>query len=339
MYLSKRSNGIYYLWYHDENGRKQKTSTRCRSKAEALRFFREFKQDELKRKVAITRKSLKVFFEEYKIYSSSIHTVKTRKSIENAFNEFIRIVGDNRLNHIGIREIEGFLALKKGEASEWTARKYYIHLRSAFETARRWNYLAENPFIKVHKPKVAEVQPVYFSREELQALLKSIPEEWFKEFVLFALFTGMRLGELIHLQWNDVDTNARMIHVRNTEIFKTKSKKNRSLPMNEQLYRMIISMQQRMTSELVFHRRSRHLTENWASKVFKGCVRAAGLNERLHFHSLRHTFASWLVQSGASIYEVQKLLGHSNISVTQVYSHLRPETLHSTVNKISLQLN
>lgn len=68
-------------------------------------------------------------------------------------------------------------------------------------------------------------------------------------------------------------------------------------------------------------------------------VHKLGLNEKLHFHSLRHTFASWLVQNGVSLYEVQKLLGHGNISVTQVYAHLQPERLHSTVNRISITLN
>ncbi len=63
------------------------------------------------------------------------------------------------------------------------------------------------------------------------------------------------------------------------------------------------------------------------------------MSEKLHFHSLRHTFATWLVQEGVSIYEVQQLLGHSSISVTQVYSHLAASELHGAVNKIQVVLN
>jgi site-specific recombinase XerD len=62
-------------------------------------------------------------------------------------------------------------------------------------------------------------------------------------------------------------------------------------------------------------------------------------NHRLHLHSLRHTFASWLVQDGVSLYEVQKLLGHSSIAVTEIYSHLQPEQLHETVNRLKVSLN
>jgi len=73
--------------------------------------------------------------------------------------------------------------------------------------------------------------------------------------------------------------------------------------------------------------------------LFKRCVRKAGLSDKPHFHSFRHTFATWLVQEGVSIYELQKLLGHRSISVTQIHSHLAASELHSAVNKISVSLN
>ena len=60
------------------------------------------------------------------------------------------------------------------------------------------------------------------------------------------------------------------------------------------------------------------------------------LNNKLHFHSLRHTFATWLVQDGVNIYEVQKLLGHSSVKVTEIYSHLVANELHNAVNKLSI---
>ncbi len=78
------------------------------------------------------------------------------------------------------------------------------------------------------------------------------------------------------------------------------------------------------------------LFRGWVQHLFKRYVRDLKLPERLHFHSLRHTFASWLVQDGATLYEVQKLLGHSSAKVTEVYSHLQPEELHSTVERIRL---
>ena len=62
-------------------------------------------------------------------------------------------------------------------------------------------------------------------------------------------------------------------------------------------------------------------------------------NQEIHFHSLRHSFASWLAQDGTSVYMIKDLLGHSDVKTTQIYSHLQPESLHSEVNKISILLN
>jgi site-specific recombinase XerD len=71
------------------------------------------------------------------------------------------------------------------------------------------------------------------------------------------------------------------------------------------------------------------------SKLFKRYVLRADLNPKLKFHSLRHTFASWLVQKGVSIYEVSKLLGHSDIRVTQIYAHLTLDNLRSAVELLN----
>jgi site-specific recombinase XerD len=98
-------------------------------------------------------------------------------------------------------------------------------------------------------------------------------------------------------------------------------------------------MAQRESSDLVFARRGFQIGESFVSHRFKEYVRMAGLDERLHWHSLRHTFASWLVQDGVSLYAVQKLLGHSSVTVTEIYSHLQPEKLHDTVNRIQVSLN
>jgi integrase len=74
---------------------------------------------------------------------------------------------------------------------------------------------------------------------------------------------------------------------------------------------------------------------DWFERGLKKAVKRSKLkDQRLHFHSLRHSFASWLAQKGTSIYEIQKLLGHSDIKTTQIYAHLLPNELHKTVGKL-----
>ncbi|MDR3596139.1 tyrosine-type recombinase/integrase, partial [Clostridium sp.] len=73
-------------------------------------------------------------------------------------------------------------------------------------------------------------------------------------------------------------------------------------------------------------------TKDLISNNFKAAIRRAELNDKYHFHTLRHTFASWLVQKGVSIYEVSKLLGHADIKTTEIYAHLKENNLRSSVN-------
>ena len=339
MFLSKRpSNGIYYLFFFDELGKRQCVSTRCKLKTDALKFLQDFKRTEQERKVKVLRVSLSQFKEDYLRYSAGVHTPKTQESNKTALEQLVKVVGDIPLHRMGVREIENFLAVKKRDASGWTARKYYIALASAFEKAKQWNLLVSNPFRQVEKPKVPELQPVFLNKEEFKALLKVMKKD-FRELCVCAVSTGLRLSELTALQWPDIDLARKVIHVHNSDTFTTKSKKNRVVPMSEQLFRLFAERNEHATSELVFHLNGQRMTKDCVSKTFKRYVRLARLNDKLHFHSLRHTFASWLVQDGVSLYEVQKLLGHSSSKVTEVYSHLQPEQLHGTVNRLNVSLN
>ena len=212
-------------------------------------------------------------------------------------------------------------------------------LRAVFNVALRWRLIESNPFCGMQLIRVNDVPPVYFSKEDFQKLISVIKENWLKDIVIFAVITGMRRGEILNLRWQDVDLQRRVIHIQSNPTFKTKQGKRRSIPLSDVAYQILITRFGRSTCEYVFSLNNRNILGNFMTKKFKDYVLLVGLDEKLHFHSLRHTFASWLVQDGVSLYEVQKLLGHSNISVTQVYSHLHPETLHATVNKISIPLN
>lgn len=177
VFLSKRSNGIYYLWFDADGGRRQRLSTGCKLKSDALEFLRDFKANEARKRVEIHRETLTAFFSEYLSHSRGIHTPKTQQSISTAFREFIRVIWDVRLDTVDVRQIETFLATKKSEASELTARKYYIHLASAWETTKRWNYAVDNPFRNIQKPKTREVQPLFFTKEEFERLIVTIQDE------------------------------------------------------------------------------------------------------------------------------------------------------------------
>ena len=187
-----------------------------------------------------TQVTLEDFKKEFLEYSSGVHSKKTIRTHRTAFREFIRIEGNRPLSTIGIREIEHFLSKKKQEASEWSARKYYGSLASAFEKAVHWELLKENPFRKVKKPKPPEVLPLFFSEDEFNTLLSRIQNREFRYLCITALLSGLRLAELLSLRWNDLDFTTKVIQVKNSEFFTTKSRKNRIVPMSEELFRLLM---------------------------------------------------------------------------------------------------
>ncbi len=160
-------------------------------------------------------------------------------------------------------------------------------------------------------------------------MLNVIDKADVKDLVLFAVNTGLRQGELLSLQFRQVNFGNRTI-VLDNQTHITKSKKIRSVPLNETAFK-IIQNRNDGKSENVFTLRESGIKQDWIVHNFKKYVLKADINPKLHFHSLRHTFASWLVQSGVSIYNVSKLLGHSDIKTTEIYTHLRTEDLHNSI--------
>lgn len=297
-------------------------------------IFKFLEKTEMKRQPEIT---LSLFGKEYESHSRSVHKPKTTETYLTAIRELIRVLGDRPLVSIGLREIEHFLAVKRAEASAFTARKYYISLASAFEKAVQWGYISENPFRRVAKPKVPEVIPAYFTEPEFRLFLSAIKDRDFAELCKTGILTGLRLGELLNLRWEDLDFQSGKILVQNHDNFVTKSKRSRVVPMSDDLQAILAERRKnvRSESELIFHNRhGRQLNVGLVERQFKKAVRLAGLSERLHFHSLRHSYASGLVSSGVSLYAVAKLLGHSQAKTTEIYAHLAPDGLHSEVNKL-----
>jgi integrase len=210
-------------------------------------------------------------------------------------------------------------------------------LRPCLNTAFRWKLIPSSPFAGQKLVSVPDQAPVFLSRNDFQRLLAMVAEEWLREIVVFALFTGLRRGELLNLRWNEVDLQRRVIYFQSNPTFPTKQGRKRVIPLNNTAFYLLQSKHGKDTLGYVFTLNGKQVVDGRHTHAFKKAVRAAKLeNGRLHFHSLRHTFASWLVQDGASLYEVQKLLGHSSSSVTEIYSHLQPEQMHSTVNRIDL---
>lgn len=200
-------------------------------------------------------------------------------------------------------------------------------MKKAFNLAiREWEWIEKNPVARVSMEEENNKRDRWLTSEEEERLLEVCPL-WLREFVTFGLNTGMRLGEIISLEWKGVD-----LFRKTVMILKSKNKEPRTIPINETAFEMLKSKAKvKSISGLIFHSPTHtkvHITS--VDHAFKNAVKRAKI-EDFHFHDLRHTFATRLVQLGKDLYKVQRLLGHKNPSMTQRYAHHYPESLRDAV--------
>jgi len=346
--LCKRSNQIYYVSYY-LNGRRKWKSTGASVKGEAFKALTQFKELLQARAGSV---SLEQFNTQFLAYGEANYSPKTLTLYRAILTRFVSVVRNMSLRELNAQHIDRYkskrlMALKERgkqeEQQKVSPTSVNVELRmlkAAFNTARRWKLLDSNPFEGVRLAGVPEREPLFFSPTDFEKLVACIKGNWLKEIVLFAVLTGMRRGELLNLRWQDVDLHTRTIQIHSTPTFRTKQDRKRAIPLNDRAFYLLQSRYGKDTSEYVFTLNGKQIFDGWLTHAFKKVVTRAKLGkEGLHFHSLRHTFASWLAQDGVSLYEVQKLLGHSSSSMTEVYSHLQPEQMHSTVNRIDITLS
>ena len=166
----------------------------------------------------------------------------------------------------------------------------------------------------------------YLDEEQLQRLLTVLKKDKNRTvcgIVLFLLSTGARLNEALQARWSLIDVEHRVWRIPATN---SKSGKVRAVPLNDAALDVLSKQDTADEFEHVFINRQTGLPYVTIQKVWERLRKKAGL-EHVRIHDLRHSYASMLVNSGRSLYEVQQILGHSNPKVTQRYSHLSTATL------------
>jgi len=335
MFLSKRSNGIWYVFYDNSQGNKTCISTKTKLKRDALKFLSNFDYELSKRgQSKIILISVKDFTFQFLKYSESVHSPKTTKAFKTTFKYWIEYFGNIQLSEIDHKKLSEYFQYRINNTSIFAARKDFINISSVCSKAVQDGYLLNNPCKKLKRFKIPEKQPIFFNEVDFQVLLGVIDNQLIKDIALFAVNTGLRQMEILSLEWNQINFREHYLILDNRN-HTTKSKKIRTIPLNITALQTLTDRERNNKGELVFTINGDKLKQEFVSKKFKDFVLIAKLNPKLNFHSLRHTFASWLVQRGVSIYEVSKLLGHSSISITEIYSHLRAEDLRESVNKLN----
>lgn len=322
MQLYKDKNGYWYIHFVKNNKRNRK-STKCKKKSDAIKALKNFNPTvNESRTVAFF-----AYFEAITLKISHTHKAKTLKTYKNTFR-FVKLYMQNKnISEIVKSDISEYINKRIEKHSVYQARIDLIVLRRVFNSAIEDNLIQTNPckFVKV---KIPQKLPLFFTKDEFNKLLDVTTNYDFKDLIIFAANTGMRLNELINLKFENIKNNTVVLDNVN---FRTKTDKSRIIPLNNTAQKIISS---RTIQEFIFTYRGNKWSLDYPSKLLKKEVLKLGLNDKLNFHSLRHSFASWLVQSGVDLYVVKELLGHSSIVTTQIYAHLKKDNLIDAVNKI-----
>ena len=336
LYLTKRkSTGTYYVGYFI-NGKLHWGTTKCSTKSEALEFLKTFnpRGEQPKKELLLSQ----MFETLVQLHGSSLRPA-TLSGYRAATEEFIRVLGDRLITLYNSQDIESFKqTLVSRNLTPASVNVRYRSVKSVFGYALRHEYIAKSPFSKTSAIKIARRTPQFLSKADLQKLLEKVTSPTMKDIFLFAALTGMRLAEIANLKSSSIDLKQNQILVANHESFTTKSSRERVIPIHPALIEMLKRRKARKTnSDYLFAKPSGYkLSDSYISHQFKHYLREAKLDERLHFHNLRSSFACYLVANNVSIFEVQQLLGHSSVSVTMAYASLTQSKLSESVSKIQL---
>jgi integrase len=248
--------------------------------------------------------------------------------------------GKKRLDEIRPADIEAFKAQKLDEKQQKKSiNNHLTGLRKLLNLAVEYEVLDRAPKVRGFKLRMDLVTGDQFlTFDEAERVLVAAPVEW-KTFLVVALKTGLRLGELLTLKWEDLDLVTGQLVVRRTLWRKQegppKGGRPRTVPLSDQAVAVLKShraLHGPLKSPYVFSdAKGKRFTHSMLKDVVPRACAKAGLSKRLTTHGLRHTFASHLVARGASLKAVQELLGHESLEMTLRYSHLTPDVRRDAV--------
>ena len=200
-------------------------------------------------------------------------------------------------------------------------------LKTAMRQAEFWDLIPPQNWRKVSKFKENKGRVEFHTPEEIKQILKIFNPAW-RLVVLLGCRAGLRRGEIAALKWADVDFANNQLYIA-----PNKTERHRYVPLSADL-RKALESAPRDKGPYVINvgdpnkRDSKDFLTAYYSKA------TADLPFKCGLHKLRHTFASHLVQNGVDLYRVSKLLGHSSITMTEIYAHLAPQDLASAIKKL-----
>jgi integrase len=318
------------------------------TKATAARMEREH-HDKLQAGGSVERPPLlRVFASRFVAHQNARIKPTSMRRLRIALSKHILPrLGHKHLDEINVAAFDAFAAdLRAAGLAPQTTNGYLATLRSMLALASKWGVLAKVPefnYLKTIRPEIE-----FLSEDDADRLLAAAPEQW-RTMILVALRTGLRAGELRGLKREDVDLERAIIHVRRTDPGRRdtkatapKSNKTRKVPLTPDTIKALRLWLARprwtRSGDILFPSRRGGVPCGKSCEENLGWIADAAGVKVTGWHTLRHTYASWLVMRGVPLRVVQQYLGHASIVMTERYAHLAPDYGHAAVALLDVRI-
>jgi integrase len=318
MGLYKRGNAYWFNMCFE--GKRIQQSLKTDNRKVAERLYAKVLTDLVEGRYFETTVAKKVLFQEMtEKYLEEYEHSRDRTSLKPLSAFF----NDHTLFEMTTKLVADYRRLRAKKVKPATIYQELALLRRMFNVAiREWEWVRDNPVSRLSfSVGNRNARDRWLTPEEETRLLDNATNpQWLRPLLVTALHTGMRRGELLALMWGDIDFGKGLIRVE-----RSKNGEKRSIPASATVQNVLRVIKIRSMAGRVFPPSIRSVRE-----AFEAALVRAGIGD-FHFHDLRHTFATRLVQNGVDLYKVKQLLGHKTLSMTQRYAHHYPESLRSSV--------
>ena len=250
--------------------------------------------------------------------------------------DFSKFLGDSPIQNVDYLALRKYLAvLKEKNLVARTVNRRLSSLRSFFKFLVRDGYLKTNPTLSLSSPKQEKHLPSFLTEDEVAKLIEAaLPkdERGMRDRAILETFysTGIRISELVGLNVEDIDFIGGVVKVMG------KGKKERIAPIGDvasSRIRAYLEARKKQAEALFLNKSGRRITDRGVRNIVEKYLKMASIKQGVSAHTLRHSFATHLLNRGADLRSVQELLGHANLSTTQIYTHLTTERLKSVYDK------
>lgn len=246
---------------------------------------------------------------------------KTIKSYSHYITELLKFSSKNPKT-VNTDDIRGYLEkLTDTGVSSSTLNLAYSALKLYFEKILRRKF-----FFSIPRAKKSQYLPTVFTKEEIKQILGTIQSVKHKLLLGLMYSSGLRVSEVVNVKVKDLDFSSKLLHIR-----QGKGAKDRTSILSEKVAGILEKyVKNRTIQDFVFENdRGGKLTERTVQKIFAVALKKSGIKKEAGCHSLRHSFATHLLEAGTSIRYIQELLGHARLETTQIYTKVANTNLQT----------